>query len=307
MGPEPDAGLRRMLDAGLVAYERLPMLETTFDRLVRVLSTSLRSLSNESIEIGIDPLSSVRFGDFLAAVPSTSMLAIFKIEEWDNVGLMVLDAALNYSVVDVLLGSPRGSPSTTIEERPYTPIERSLLERMIKHILRDLSAAFQPIAPVMFRLDRLETNRRFAAICRPSNSAVLARLRVRVHERAACLEIVLPYATLEPIRDELMQQFMGERLGRDDLWEKHLANALRETDVELDAVLGELSMNLSEVLALKQGSRIVLPLTADDPVELRCGGVPLFSARTGNRRNRIAVQIESKLPSGDQQLGASTE
>ena len=109
-------------------------------------------------------------------------------------------------------------------------------------------------------------------------------------ERGGCFEIVLPYATLEPIRDLLLQQFMGERFGRDNIWETHLAEELRETSVELEAVLGEQSMDLSEVLGLKIGSQIIFRVTADDPVQLRCGGVPLFLGRTGNRRNRIAVQ-----------------
>jgi flagellar motor switch protein FliM len=42
-------------------------------------------------------------------------------------------------------------------------------------------------------------------------------------------------------------------------------------------------------------------------VQLRCGGVPLFLARTGKRRDRSAVQIEDKLPTGDMSTsGVST-
>jgi flagellar motor switch protein FliM len=63
-------------------------------------------------------------------------------------------------------------------------------------------------------------------------------------------------------------------------------------------VLGEQSINLSEILALKVGSRIIFRLTSDGPVELRCGGVPLFRGKAGNRRNRIAVKIDEKLSTG---------
>ena len=37
-----------------------------------------------------------------------------------------------------------------------------------------MSAAFDPVSPVTFRFDRLETNPRFATIARPANAAVLA-------------------------------------------------------------------------------------------------------------------------------------
>jgi flagellar motor switch protein FliM len=303
---EQQSGLQKIVSAGLVSYERLPMLEIVFDRLVRILSTSLRNLTSDNVEISIDKVTSLRFGDYLNSIPLPAMLSVFKAEEWDNFGLMVIDASMIYSIVDVLLGARRGTTPMRIEGRPYTTIERTLVEKLATQILGDLSRSFEPVCPVTFRYERTEVNPRFAAISRSSNAAILVKLRLEMDQRGGCFEIVLPYATLEPIRDLLLQQFMGERFGRDNIWETHLAEELRETVVELDAVLGEESMNLSAILALKVGSRIVFHLAADDPVQLRCGGVPLFLGRTGNRRNRIAVQIEGKLPTGVLTQGAET-
>jgi flagellar motor switch protein FliM len=302
---EPMSGLKRIVSAGLISYERLPMLEIVFDRLVRILSTSLRNLTSDNVEVSIDKIISLRFGDYMNSIPLPAMLSVFKAEQWDNFGLMVIDAPMIYSIVDVLLGGRRGTSPMRIEGRPYTTIERTLVEKLATQILGDLSTSFDPICQVNFRHDRTEVNPRFAAISRASNAAILVKLRLEMDDRGGSFEIVLPYATLEPIRDLLLQQFMGERFGRDNIWETHLAEELRETDVELDAVLGEQTMSLSEILALKVGSQIIFPLASDDPVQLRCGGVPLFLARTGNRRNRIAVQIEHKLPRGSVPQGVA--
>jgi flagellar motor switch protein FliM len=280
------------------------MLEIVFDRLVRILSTSLRHLTSDNVEVSIDKITSLRFGDYMNSIPLPAMLSVFKAEQWDNFGLMVIDAPMIYSVVDVLLGGRRGPSQMRIEGRPYTTIERNLVEKMVIQILSDMSVAFDPVCQVTFRCERTEVNPRFATISRASNAAILIKLRLEMDERGGCFDVILPYATLEPIRDQLLQQFMGERFGRDNIWETHLADELRETAVELEAVLGEQSMNLSEILALKIGSRIVFRLTSEDPVLLRCGGVPLFLGKTGNRRNRIAVQIEAKLPGGGVTQGA---
>jgi flagellar motor switch protein FliM len=263
---------------------------------VRILSTSLRHLTSDNVEVSIEKITSLRFGDYINAIPLPAMLLVFKAEQWDNFGLMVIDGPMIYSIVDVLLGGRKGSSQTRIEGRSYTTIERTLVEKMAAQILADLSSAFDPLCQVQFRFERTEVNPRFAAIARASNAAILAGLRLEMDERGGCFDIVLPYATLEPIRDLLLQQFMGERFGRDNIWEAHLAEELRETLVELEAVMGEQSMSLSEVLAFQVGSRVVFAVATDDPVELRCGGVPLFAGKTGNRRNRIAVQIEDKLP-----------
>ena len=289
------SGLRRVVKAGLVSYERLPMLEIVFDRLVRVLSTSLRNMTSDNVEVGIDRITSLKLGDYMNSIPQPAILSVFRAEAWDNFGLLVMDAPMVHSVVDTLLGGRRGTPTVRAENRPFTTIERTLVERMANRILADLAVAFDPVCTVTFQHDRTEVNPRFAAISRTSNAAILVRLRMEMDERGGCFDVVLPYATLEPIRDLLLQRFRGERFGRDNIWETHLADELRDTEVELDAVLGEQSMSLAELLNLKVGSQIVFALASDDPVELRCGGISLFLARTGNRRNRMAVQIEDCL------------
>jgi flagellar motor switch protein FliM len=183
-----------------------------------------------------------------------------------------------------------------IEGRPYTTIERTLVERLIHVVLADLSASFDPLCPVTFRFERLEVNPRFATISRLSNAAVLARLRIDMEDRGGRMELLLPYATLEPVRELLLQQFMGEKFGRDSIWETHLAEELWNTEVELDVVLDEQTMRLSDVMRLEPGDRIMLNTIVGAPVLVRCGAVPLFEGRVGRRKSRVAVRIEREVP-----------
>jgi flagellar motor switch protein FliM len=292
---EERSGIERIVSAGLVSYERLPMLEIIFDRLVRIMSTSLRNFTSDNVEVSIDSIVSLRFGDYLNSVPLPAMLAVFKVDQWDNYGLLVVDSALIYSVVDVLLGGRRGTAAMRIEGRPYTTIERTLVERLITVVLEDLSDAFSPLSPAHFRFERLEVNPRFAAVSRLSNACILSRLRVDMEDRGGKIELLLPYATLEPIRELLLQQFMGEKFGRDSIWETHLAEELRHTELTMDVVLDEQTMPLAAIMSLQRGDRIVLNAAPGAPVRLRCGDVPMFEAELGRRENRLAVRIMREL------------
>ena len=298
VGPAREAeesGIQRIISSGLISYERLPMLEIVFDRLVRLMSTTLRNFTSDNVDVSIDGIVSLRFGDYLNSIPLPAMLGVTRADEWDNYGLAVVDSALIYSVVDVLLGGRRGTAAMRIEGRPYTTIERTLVERLVGVVLDDLTSAFEPLCPVHFRFERLEVNPRFAVISRPSNACVLVRLRVDMEDRGGKLEILLPYATLEPVRELLLQQFMGEKFGRDSIWETHLAEELRHTDIGLDVVLDEQIMPLSTVLNLKIGDRIALGVAPGAPVSLRCGDVPLFEGEMGRKGQRLAVRIEKDI------------
>ena len=289
------SGIQAIVDSAMVSYERLPMLEIVFDRLLRMMSTSLRNLTSDNVEVSLDSITSIRFGDYLETIPMPAMISVFKAEEWDNYGLMITDSALIYSIVDVLLGGRRGTAAMRIEGRPYTTIERNLVERMVTVILSDLSAAFDPISPVTFRFDRLETNPRFATIASPANAAVLARLRIDMEDRGGRVELLLPYATLEPVRELLLQMFMGEKFGRDSIWETHLANELWSTDVELDAVLDQIVLSLNDVMNWRPGSQISLNAVPSSPINLRCGEIPLFVGGMGQKNGNMAIKIDTKL------------
>src|SRR4029453_12976053 len=103
-----NSGIRAIIDSAMVSYERLPMLEIVFDRLVRLMTTSLRNFTSDNVEVSLDRITSVRFGDYLNSIPLPAILAVFKAEEWDNFGLVTVNSGLIYSIIDVLLGGRRG-------------------------------------------------------------------------------------------------------------------------------------------------------------------------------------------------------
>jgi flagellar motor switch protein FliM len=290
------AGIHAIVNSSLVSYERLPMLDVIFDRLVRAMTTSLRNFTSDNIDVSIDSIASVRVGDYLDDMPSPSMIGVFRAREWDNFGLLVVESDLIYPVVDVLLGGRRGAAESRMEGRPYTTIERVLVERMVEVVMKDLSGSFEPVAPVTFQLERMETNPRFASIARPTNAAVKASFRVDMEDRGGRMELLIPYATLEPVRELLLQRFMGEKFGRDSIWEQHLATELFRTHLDVEAVLGEQQMTLADVMKFKVGQTILFGTDMQQPIAIRSGGVTLGQGRMGRTGNKVAVQLTERQP-----------
>jgi flagellar motor switch protein FliM len=295
MGAGGRAGIRAIVDSGTVSYERLPMLEIIFERMVRLLSTSLRNFFNDNVEVTLDAIRSVRFGDYVNSIPLPAMIAVFKAEEWDNFGLVTVESSLTYSVLDTMLGGKRGAGPIRQDGRPFTTIEMNLLRRMVGVVLTDAEAAFKPLSPVAFKVDRIESNPRFATISRPANAAIRVDLRLDMEGRGGSLQILLPYATIEPIRDLLLESFMGEKLGRDPIWENHLATEIWQARVPVNAVLHEEKMPLSRILDLDVGDTLVFDARPDRLVTLRCGDFGVTEGRVGRMDDKIAVQMVTPL------------
>ena len=170
---------------------------------------------------------------------------------------------------------------------------------MIALVLEEMTKAFKPLTDVEFRYERIESNPSLVEISPPTNIAILLEIDVALDDRAGRIEILIPYATLEPIRDLLQQMFMGEKFGQDSIWESHLVGQMHLTDVELDVTFGEHAIPLGEVLALEIGSTLKLRSRPQDPVVLRCGTTPLLEANVGRVGDNMAIKVAGWLGGPD--------
>jgi flagellar motor switch protein FliM len=294
-GAGKNSGIYAILDKSMMAYEKLPMLEVVFERLVRMLSSSMRNFTSDNVDVSIDSMVSLRFDDYLNSIALPAMLVIHRAVEWENFGIITIDSAQIYSTVDILLGGRRTVKPMRVEGRPYTTIEQDIVKKMVDIILNDMSAAFDPLSPVTFQFDRLESNPRFAAIARPNSAVLLVRLKVDMEDRGGIIEILLPHATLEPIRDLLLQMFMGERFGQDSVWERYLGREVGNSMVDIDVVLDERKINLGEVVDLKVGSTVMFDCSPEDAVSLKSGGIVLSTGQVGRVGDKLAVALNHDI------------
>ncbi len=295
---EQKSGLHLLLESSKVGFQRLPGLEATYERFVRLASSSLRHFSAENVEINFDHLVPTRFGDYLNSVALPAMVAIFKAEEWEGFGLINVSSQLIYSVMDVLLGGRR-STQVRVEGRAYSVIEINIIERLISIILENLAIAFGPFSAVNFHYERMETNPRFASVALPTNATTVARFNVDIEDRTGSFEIVLPYSTLEPIRQQLSQLFMGENFGDDTNWSRHFTNVLKHSNIEIEAVLHERSFSMDEIMTWDIGSVIDFDVPADQLVTIRSGRVQVYKGVMGEKNGHVAIKLlrrtESKI------------
>ena len=129
----------------------------------------------------------------------------------------------------------------------------------------------------------------------PANAAILIELHLDIEGRGGRVEILLPYATIEPIRDMLLQSFMGEKFGRDPIWEEHLATEIWQAQLDVNAVLYEAKLPLRDVIDLKIGDTLMFDLKSDPMVQIRCGDQLLTQGRMGRIGENIAVQVARPL------------
>lgn len=272
-----------ILSTQQVHFERLPLLEVVLNQFTQKLA--LNSLS--SADIALSKLSTKRFGEFMKSVSSPSMIGIVEVNEWRSKCLFVLDRELVFLLVCNLLGS---ETIENIEERPYTLIECDLIESVLQKVISDLALSFSVVMPLTMKFNRIETNPQLALITQDNDSTIVAQFSITLSQRTGCIHLILPYSTLEPARDILLENYKGEQSG--SIWEEHLREQVCSADLELDVVFKEHTLPLSEVLNWKPGSELHLKTCAQDPIMLRCRNHIIGYGKMGQKAGNVAIRLE---------------
>jgi flagellar motor switch protein FliM len=88
---------------------------------------------------------------------------------------------------------------------------------------------------------------------------------------------------------------MGEKFGRDPIWEGHLATEIGQAEIAVEAVLYESELPLKQLMKLEVGETLTLEMKPDALVTVRCGDVALTEGRMGRVGDRVAVRVTKPL------------
>lgn len=299
--PNANKGITAVLAKAEQVYDNLPMLTIIFERFVRSLTTSLRNLILEPVEINITKQEALRFGVYLNTIPLPTVITVFKALEWENYGLMIIDNHLLFNLMDILFGGKNSSIPVKVEGRAYTNIEQALVRQISDVILNELGAGFDFLTPITFSSTSIETNPNLVSITRPGSPVVLLQIDVSINGKSGKVDIVLPYPTLEPVKDLLTHVFMGEKFGVDNEWEENLTTAIYDIDAPLTVVIVDKPTTLKKVAKLKVGDTIILAHKQEEDVTMKWGEVDVFKGRVGRVQEKVAFSVNKVLPNNEEE------
>ena len=268
---------------------RMPVLEIINDRFSRLSTSALANTMRKRVDVNPISIDMSKFGDFMRSLPVPTSINIFKIEPLRGNALLVVDTRLVFSLVENFFGGAGSQPK--IEGRDFTPIEQSIITKVVKIILANLEDAWRPVHEVSVELLRSEINPQFATIVPPSDVVVVISFEVELETALGSLVLALPYATIEPIRSKLYAAFQTERLEVDHAWISRFRDRLLETPVDMSVTFGTTQITGRQLLDMRIGDILLLDQDEDDMLMARVQGVVKFQGLPGFVKGNKAFKV----------------
>jgi flagellar motor switch protein FliM len=294
VAPKATRGSGLLLKKDAQKHERLPILDVVFDKFVQYFSLSTRNFLQTSIETRNISISNVTFGEYLDSTTLPALFNIVKIEEWETTSLVTINNNLIYSLINILLGGKKNpvQKKEKAEGRAFSRLETNLVERFIRSVLDDLRNAFAFLHPIQFHLDRQETIPKLIGTLSSTSPVSVCSIKLVMGDFEGLMEIVLPHASFDPIREKLVNKYVGDTFGPANLWQPYLEHEIRQVELELSAVLFEETFSLLDVIEWKKGTTLNVDAHKLEEVKLQTLDRVLLEGKLGHHNNMMAVEVD---------------
>jgi flagellar motor switch protein FliM len=169
-----------------------------------------------------------------------------------------------------------------------------VIRLIIELIFKDLKEAWKPVLVLDFEYMNSEVNPAFANIVSPAEIVVVSTVHIELEGGGGDINIAMPYSMIEPIRD-LLDAGISSDQGESDnnRWQLSLRNEVMRSKVNLNSLLVEKQVKLSDILNFKRGD--VIPIDLPKEVMLRAETVPIFTGEVGLSDGNYAIKIKEKI------------
>jgi len=275
---------------------RMPALRLVNERFAQLLRTSLSAATRKIIDVNVSAVEATKFGDFARSLPVPTSLNIIRMDPLKGFILLSLESSLAFAFVDTFFGGKMTGPQK-VEGRSFTLVERKILDKIVKIILKDLQESWSNIHKGEMKFIRSEMDPQFANIITQNEHIIVNRFIVDFENTSGVLTLSIPYSTIEPIREKLRRRFEGEKSDADNTWKNYIEKNIMELTVSLNCILDTIRITGKEFLAIKVGDIIPLDRRIDDSVIIEVESIPKFKGSPGTSNNRKAIRINDNLRS----------
>ncbi len=270
---------------------RLPQLDVIYEKFMRSFRVSLSSALRKIATLTHASTDFLKFGEFINTLPMPTCMSVLRFNNLRGSALFVIESKLAYALVDSFFGGA-DRPYTKIEGKDFTPIELQIIQKVVGLALEDLENAWASVEKIDASFVRTEINPQFVGIVPPTDIVIASTFDVELENANGTITLVIPYSTIEPIKQKLSSGFQVESDQTDKkMWTKIIRSQLFETNVNVKVNLGESEITLNELMSLKVGDVIPLDQDSQGEFDVEIENVPKFKAFYGIHHGTVAVQV----------------
>lgn len=291
---EDESKLIRSYDfrtANKFSKDQMRTLHFIYDNFASRLSTYLSGTLRTICEVDVISIEEQTFSELSNSMPLPVIISIISMPPLQGSVLLEISPVIAYEIVSRLLG---GSGQFENTDKPFTEIELSIMERVIRRMLLLMNEAWEKINNVNATLGRIETSSQYVQIVSANEPIAIVTLNVKIGEISDIINLCLPHVAVQPVAKKLVMKtwYNSDRETSKNAGEKDdFGPRLSGIYLTLQSVFNTTMASVGDVLNTKVGDVIQVDHNINYPVTVKVEHIPKFKGAVGIQDGSYAVRI----------------
>jgi flagellar motor switch protein FliM len=227
-------------------------------------------------------------------MPVPVIVSIINMPPLQGSVLFEISPVIAYEIISRLLGGTGEFDST---DKPFTEIEISIMDRIVRRILQLMNEAWEKINKVTATLDRIETSSQYVQIVSSNEPIAIITMNVKIGKVSDIINLCIPHVAIQPIAKSLvMKAWYSEKNVKRTVDEKKDFEArLSGIYICLQAMFNPTNATVGEILGTQVGDVIRIDHTINEPVTIKVEHISKFKGAIGLQGSNYAVQVAEIL------------
>jgi flagellar motor switch protein FliM len=278
-----------------ISKEHIRSLHLIHDYFQRSMAASLSAYLRAFVELKMVSIEQISYGEFLEYISEPACYNSISMNPMEGNMVLEMSYPAVFPMIDLLLGGTGLPPR---EERPITDIEWSIIDGVIKLVLRDLKEAWKPVVELDMKVVAHESKPQLLHFVSLSEPVVAICFELRIGNSTGSLNLGIPSILLKLIRNCFEQQWAMRRLEDVTRDLERVRSLVPYIPVDLSVELRGNSIRVRDFLELEAGDVIGLAQAHDKPVLIAVEGTPRFTGqvvRCQDRRGIVVTDLPTEL------------
>lgn len=276
-----------------LSKEYLSTITMVFEDYSKLVSNLLSTQLRKPVEAKIAAIEQVSFDEFVHSVPSFTLMGVFQSKPLKGLQILEINPQFSLQMLELLCGYTDVSKDDVLSNKStFTDIEMALLDDVLKSLLTTFETAWKDIKEIDTILQGTETKPQLLQTMSPNEPVVLVTFSITLEEQRTYINMCIPYLFFEDVLDKLsFKNWFHSGKESDDSERGQLATNLNNVPVDVEVVLGESQMTVSDFLEMEVGDIIQLDEKTTKPLTMYVENQPYFKVKPGRMENILAVEI----------------
>lgn len=282
-------------------------LSVLTDMFLKQMEICLSGIVRELCFVYNPRIDELSFDAYINTLPKRTMLGFFTLDIedpdlHDNEVMFNFPSELFFVLMDILLGGPGQSIEI---ERPHTDIEISICRYLMTKFQDALNDSWATTADADFNFVKIENSTKNFDFKATKENKIVMSFDVSIKNVIGEISVAFSARLIEDLMVHTAKNRNEENSDghldteKDIIRRKTIMNSLSDAELEITAILSELTLNMQDIMSLGVGDIIPLDTKITDAVEIRVENIPWFYGKQGNGNIKKAVKITEVISKKD--------